>query len=247
MSGGAGSEAFGRMRSEMALDHGECLVRLEVAGDGQDRVVRRVVGGEELADVLERCGREVLHRADRRVVIRVRLGVDERLHLLVPRPVGLVVDAPAALVLDHVALVVELLLGHRRQQRRHAVGLEPQRQLELVPGERLEVVRSVEPGRGVERAAGRLHQAEVLALGHVRRALEHHVLEEVGEAGLARLLVLAADVVPEVDGDERRPRVTREDDTQPVVEQVSLDRDLGHAVPSGWSRSRATMKERAPC
>ena len=74
-------------------------------------------------------------------------------------------------------------------------------------GQRLEVVRAVQRGRGVERPAGALHQAEVLALFDVRRALEHHVLEQVREAGLAGLLVLAADRVPQVDGHHRRSRV----------------------------------------
>ena len=54
-------------------------------------------------------------------------------------------------------------------------------------GHRLEVVRPVEPGRAVHRPAGGLDERDVLGLGDVPRALEHHVLEEVGEAGLARL------------------------------------------------------------
>jgi hypothetical protein len=161
------------------------------------------------------------------------LGVDERLHLLVPGAVRLVVDAPAALVLHDVALVVELLLGHGGQQARHAIGLEPQGELQLVAGQGLEVVGSVEPGARVQGATGRLHEAEVLALLHVRRALEHHVLEQVGEARLAGLLVPAADVVPEVDRHERRAGVAREDDAQPVVQPVSLDRDLGQEMPPG--------------
>jgi hypothetical protein len=44
-------------------------------------------------------------------------------------------------------------------------------------------------------------------------AFEHHVLEEVGEAGAAGTLVERADVVPEVDGYERQAMVfMREDD-----------------------------------
>jgi hypothetical protein len=59
------------------------------------------------------------------VVIGVRLGKEERLHLLVPGSVRLVVDGPAALVLDDVALVVQLLLGHRREEARQPIRLEP--------------------------------------------------------------------------------------------------------------------------
>ena len=90
-------------------------------------------------------------------------------------------------------------------------------------GQRLEVVGPVEPGRRVDRGPGRLHQRDVLAGAHMRRALEHHVLEQVGEAGPARLLVPRADVVPEVDRDRRRAMVGTGDHPQAVVERVLLD------------------------
>ena len=80
----------------------------------------------------------------------------------------------------------------RVEQRGHAIGLQPEAQLDLVRGQRLEVVGAVEEGGGVEHAAGALDDAEVLGLGHVAAALEHEVLEEMGEAGLAGLLVLAS-------------------------------------------------------
>ncbi len=104
---------------------------------------------------------------------------------------------------------------------------------------RLEVIRPIQPGRGVQRAARPLHQREVLALGNVLAALEHHVLEEVRETGLARLLVLAADVVPQVDGHHRRPLVRREDHAETVVETVALDRNVRHwqVTPSGRNGS----------
>jgi hypothetical protein len=69
-------------------------------------------------------GVEVRHRADRRVVVRVALGNRWPEELLVPRPVGPVVVAPALLVLDDLALVVEVLLAERVEQRPHPVRLE---------------------------------------------------------------------------------------------------------------------------
>src|SRR3546814_4971306 len=45
----------------------------------------------------------------------------------------------------------------------------------------------------------------------VLAALEHQVLEQVCEAGAAGLLVLAADVVPDVDRDDRRLAVRSEE------------------------------------
>ena len=47
-------------------------------------------------------------------------------------------------------------------------------------------------------------------------ALEHHVLEEVGEAGAAGALVERADVVPEVDGDEGEAMVFVGEDDEAV-------------------------------
>ena len=64
--------------------------------------------------------------------------------------------------------------------------------------------------------AGAFEQLDVLIAGHVLRALEHHVLEEVREAGAARLLVGGPDVIPEVDRDERQPVVLGQDHAQPV-------------------------------
>ena len=76
----------------------------------------------------------------------------------------------------------------------------------------------------------------MLGLGDMSRALEHDVLEEVGETGLARHLVLRADVVPEVHRDDRREMVLCDDDPQPVVEMVVAECDLGdggrHEGPS---------------
>ena len=66
------------------LHHGQRADGLEVAGDGQDRVVGRVVRGKEVAHVIQRGGREVRHGADGRVVIRVTGGVHGRLEALVP-------------------------------------------------------------------------------------------------------------------------------------------------------------------
>jgi hypothetical protein len=217
----------GRDRAEESFDGRERRCRVDVTDDREHRVVRRVVGAEEAADVLERRRVEVVHRADRRVVVRV-LGREELgLELLLERAVRTVVVRPALLVLDHLTLVVEVLLAERVEQRRHAIRLEPERELELVRWQGLEVVGPVEPGRAVHRAAGSLDERDVLRLSDVSRALEHHVLEEVGEAGLARDLVLRADVVPEVDGDDRGQVVLGDDDPQAVVEVLVAEHDLG--------------------
>ena len=58
-------------------------------------------------------------------------------------------------------------------------------------------------------------------------ALEHHVLEEMGEAGAAGALVEGADVIPEVDGDEREAMVFVHVDDETVGHGVGFVLELG--------------------
>ena len=66
-------------------------------------------------------------------------------------------------------------------------------------------------------------------------AFEHHVLEEVGEAGAAGALVEGADVVPEVDGDEGQAVIFVGDDGEAVGEGVLLVLNLGELDGGGES------------
>ena len=67
----------------------------------------------------------------------------------------------------------------------------------------------------VERATDFLKRFEVVVIKFLR-ALKHHVLEQVSEAGLARLFVLRADVVPDVNGDDRRRVILVQDHPQAI-------------------------------
>ena len=107
-------------------------------------------------------------------------------------------------------------------------------------GHRLEVVRAVQPVRAVHRPAGRLDERDVLGLGDMRGALEHDVLEQVREAGLAGLLVLGSDVVPDVDGDDRREVVLGDDEAQAVGEALVAEGDGG----DGGGHSRLLSGQR---
>src|SRR4051794_39355895 len=75
------------------------------------------------------------------------------------------------------------------------------------------------------------------------RALEHEVLEEVGEPLTVRLLMARPDVVPDVHRDDSEPGGRAHHDAQPVVES-SRDRRVGdvdrHAknLPSAQSPVR---------
>ena len=84
-------------------------------------------------------------------------------------------------------------------------------------GNGFEVGGPVVGGQGVERAADPGDIAENLALLDGRGALELHVLDPVGEAGLAGELVAAADAVPGPDGDDRRGVIFLQKDFSPLL------------------------------
>ena len=106
------------------------------------------------------------------------------------------------LVQHHVALILELGLGQRRQQIRHPVRFHPEGQVERVRRHDFPVVRAIGVRRPIQRRAGGLQRLKV-ALVVMLRPLEHQMLEQVGEAGVTRPLVLGADVIPHIDGDDR--------------------------------------------
>ena len=60
----------------------------------------------------------------------------------------------------------------------------------------------------------------------VLRALEHQVLEQMGEAGAPRLLVLRPDVIPDVHGNDRTRVVFVEQDVESVAERVLGERKV---------------------
>ena len=61
-------------------------------------------------------------------------------------------------------------------------------------------------------------------------AAEHHVLEHVGEALPLGILVLRADVVPDLNVDDRAGEVLERDDLQAVVERdFAIVEQLGFA------------------
>ncbi|MNM51952.1 hypothetical protein D3C81_630210 [compost metagenome] len=116
--------------------------------------------------------------------------------------VGLVL-ALALFVLHHAALLVQGLLVDGTQQVTHAVGLHPQRHVQRGGRHVLEIVGAVGV-RGAIHVGGtsRFKRGEVLPR-RVLAAVEHQVLEQVGEATATRRLVLAAHVVPEVHRHDR--------------------------------------------
>ena len=73
-------------------------------------------------------------------------------------------------------------------------------------------------------------------LADVLGAFEHHVLEEVCEAGAPGALVQRTDVIPEVDGDQRQPVILMRDDREPIGQRVLLVLDLRQLQLLRWCR-----------
>src|SRR5688572_19870284 len=97
------------------------------------------------------------------------------------RTVRLVQYVDLHLVSDNAVLVFQILF--RDREPTHAVGLGPEKSLELMRWNDCEVISEVEARRAVQHAAVALHQADKLHLAEILRALEHQVLKEVCETG----------------------------------------------------------------
>jgi hypothetical protein len=170
---------------------------------------------------------------------------EERIELAIfDQAVGLVVALPL-LVLDDADLVLEILLGDRVEQMAHAVALEEEREVERRRRHRLEIIGPVEPGGAViVGGADLLERLEEVAR-RVLGAVEHQVLEQVGEAGLAGDLVLRADVVPDRDGDDRRLVILMDVDAQAVGQREALVGDVDLADERGERRGRGGGRGRS--
>ena len=208
MSRGTGRSDFGT-RPRYLRDELLRFLRVEVADEHERRVVRHVVGAEEVADVVDRRGLEILHAADRRVLVGMdgeRLVVDE----LVQPAVRLVVDAHPPLFLHDLALGLEDVLVD--PQRREPIGFEPEHERQVLRRHRLPEHRRVF-GRVRVALPADARDPRRMPFGlDVLRALEHHVLEQVREAGPAGPLVLRPDVIPDLRVDDRRRVILEEDD-----------------------------------
>ena len=211
---------------EVLIHQADRVVRLEVAGDQQRGVVRHVVGVVERADIINGRRIEVVHAADHRVLVGMHVE-GMKADQLVQQAERRILDAHAALFLHHLALGDEGLLVHA--QARHAIGFHPQRQRQVLRRNGLMKHRRVLVGIGVGLATNRGDDRRVLFGLDVLGALEHHVLEEMREAGPARLLVLRTHVVPQLDLDNRRRLVLVQDHDHAIGEHETLVLQLRRA------------------
>ena len=108
-------------------------------------------------------------------------------------------------------------------QALHPVGLHLDHGLEGGGREPVGVAGHVVAGEGVVRAAGEFHLAVEFARAELWRPVEHHVLDEMGDAGDPGPLVAGADAEERVEGDVGDAVVLDEQNLEPVVELMDLD------------------------
>ena len=135
--------------------------------------------------------------------------------------VVVVVDAHAPLGSHDAALGFEHL--GIEQEALHAVGLHDHHGLQGGGREPVGVAGHVVAGEGVVGPAGELHAAVEFAGADLGRAVEHHVLDEMGHPGDAGPLVPRADAEERIKGDVGDAVVFEKQDFQAVVQIVDLD------------------------
>ena len=217
------------------LDEAESRGRVDVARHDDRRVLGPVPAVEERLRVRVLVGHvlDVLEEAHRRVLV----GVD------VERPVAR--DLVELRNRVRVVLVVlaedgarlGLELGLAVLEVLEAVGLDFEHRLEVFLRERRVVVRVVVRRVRVLAGARARHDRLVLRRRVRLRPAEHHVLEEVGETGLAGLdLVPRARLHRDLDRDDVR-EAGRHDDHLQAVREGRLRRVEGQDVGGGFRGS----------
>ncbi len=221
-----------RDRGVVLDDQAERLFRIEIARDEQHDVIGLIPLVVEGLQVLDRHALDVAAVANGGLRVVVPL-VGGRHHALVED------------VLRRVLAALELVAHHRHlggqvfvadEAVDEPVGFEVEGEVEVVVRgvEGLEVVGAVERGGGVELGAV---VAQVFRdLRVFRRALEVHVFEQVGHAGLAVALHARSDEDGLIDGDLGRRRIGEENDAESVVEMVFRDTLDGDDLLRGGGR-----------
>ena len=219
--------------AEVALHQREHPGRVELARHDQRRVVRLVVAAVEGLETADVHLLDVGARTDRGIAVVVPLV--HRGERLLEQHAFRVVLAHLHLVAHDRHLAVEVLARDEAPGHRVAEPVQVPAQAGVVGGEAGEVVGTVEPGAAVGAQAAlvefRPHR------GMPRGALEQQVLQQVRHAGLAVVLVPAADAIGQVHRRRGLGIVGRQQHLQPVGQAVLGDAlDLFHGGRGGHRR-----------
>jgi len=119
-------------------------------------------------------------------------------------------------------LAVQALLGDG--EAAHAIGLQEERELELVGGQRGEEEAAIGNGPFVQRAAGGADEILIFPAGYVGRAFVGGMLHQVREGRMSGSIAPRSGAVGHRQGESRRCVVGRECDVQAVSECKFLER-----------------------
>ena len=231
--------------AKVTLGQVEGAVLVNIAHQREAGVAGDVEPSEEPLDVGPGRGLDVFHHADRGPAIRMVRRIHRLGHQPPDHPVGTIGHVLAVFVLDHVFLNPDLLVAQGREEMPHPVRLHRQGELEVGGGKVFVIVGPVRGGRAVDARPEPLERLEEVAR-IVLRPLEHEMLEEMGEPALASLLVLGADVVPEVHRDDgQRPLPTR--DHVEAVGQRCLGETKGIEMEGWVHRSGHVRRGKGRC
>ena len=220
VGGSSGADAFGLRAARLDAAVGvfgerQRLLGLGVAGDDQNGVlggVESVVIGER---VLALQALDLVAPADDRDAVGV-MGEERRLDRFAELRAGIGVAMHAPLLEHDVALRRDDRVG--QHEPGHPVGLELHAGPEMLPGDLLEIGGEVVAGEGVLLAADLGDEFGEFPLGMGLGAFEHQMLEEMGDARLARRIVGCAVLVPDHMGDDRGAMVGDDHDLEAVLQ-----------------------------
>ena len=209
-----------RDRAEILLGQKTHLFRIDIAGNDEDRVVRRVPLAIERQRVLGAEPLDLGFPADRRDAVGV-VQKQRRNQLFVQQRGGLVIDPHAPLFEHDIALrthprIVEDEAGH-------AVRFEPHQHFQPVAGDGLVIAGIVRRGECIVPPAGLRDKLRELARRDCFRPLEHQMFEKMGDARLSARIVGGADPIPDGLRHRRDPMVRQHDNLHAVGEGEALD------------------------
>ena len=229
------------------LRQGPKLLRRDIAGDHQDGVVGHVpppVKGHQIGD---RQAADLVLPPDDRPAVGV-VEIERRVDVLGKKGGGIVAGAVAALL--EYDLPFRLHLLGVEHQVGHAVGFHLHDHFQAVHGDALVVAGVIVGREGVLAPAVAGEDSGELPRRQFPGALEHQVLEEMGDARLARRLVGRTHLVPDHVGDHGDPVVGDDHNGHAVLQGEGFG--IENTGPGGAFGSRRQKQQgqgagRRPC
>jgi len=199
----------------MTLRHFQHFGGIRIARNDQDRIVGRIIAAVEIERVRARQLLDLVLPADHGAPVWV-VEILRRAALLAEKRGRIVFHPHVALFEHNVALGGDIFLGE--SEIAHSVGLHAHHQLQPIGGNTLEIGRLVAGGEGIVGAAVFRHGGGKLTGLHILRCLEKEMLQKMGHAGNARLLIRRARAIPHHVHNNRRAMILDHHDFHAVIE-----------------------------